>query len=98
MSVTKGNIHIGFMGCRWYKHKWRGLNFLEFNDHFGGKDLPRATCSTCSRRDGSSLIFTSKNVLLLIATCGTDENPCGTTEFKVLAKNVFNNEAKDEYH
>lgn len=47
-------------------------------------------------RDGPYVIFTSKSVLLLTATYGTDENRIGTTEFKILAKNMFNNEAKDE--
>lgn len=54
--------------------------------------------NTCSWSwDSSYLIFTSKNVLLLIATYGTDENHSGATEFKIRCKSIFNNEAKDEY-
>ena len=68
-------------------YQWGELHFLEFNDYFKGEDPPWVTCSACSWTwDGSYMIFTSKSVLLLTATYGTDESHSATTGFKILCK------------
>lgn len=60
----------------------KGLHFLEFNDHFRGKQI--VVCAP--GLDDCYLIFISRSVLFLIAPYGTDENHSGDTEVKIICK------------
>lgn len=60
----------------------KGLHFLEFNDHFRGKQI--VVCAP--GQDDCYLIFISRSVLFLIAPYGTDENHSGDIEVKIICK------------
>lgn len=70
----------------------KGLYFLEFNDHFRGKQI--VVCAP--GQDGCYLIFVSRSVLILIAPYGTHENHSAIQRLRSFAKNMFNKETKDE--